>query len=107
MDLDLPARRRTALHTQILVGLVAGAAAGVLANALWRDAPVLLWAVDNVAQPIGQVFLRMLFMVVVPLVFTSLALGVANIGDLGRLGGSARKHWASFWRPPRWRRLWD
>ena len=40
--------------------------------------------------PVGQVFLRMLFMTVVPIVFTSIALGVAGIGDmktLGRLGG--------------------
>jgi DAACS family dicarboxylate/amino acid:cation (Na+ or H+) symporter len=35
---------------------------------------------------VGQIFLRMLFMVVVPLVFTSLALGVAGLGDLRRLG---------------------
>ncbi|HEV2131015.1 MAG TPA: cation:dicarboxylase symporter family transporter, partial [Longimicrobiaceae bacterium] len=74
------------LHTQILFGLLVGATAGVAANALWRDAPALLWAVDNVAQPVGQVFLRMLFMVVVPLVFTSLALGVAALGDLSRVG---------------------
>jgi DAACS family dicarboxylate/amino acid:cation (Na+ or H+) symporter len=40
--------------------------------------------------PVGQVFLRMLFMTVVPIVFTSITLGVAGIGDmktLGRLGG--------------------
>ena len=40
--------------------------------------------------PAGQIFLRMLFMTVVPIVFTSIALGVAGIGDmktLGRLGG--------------------
>ena len=78
--------RGVALHTQILIGLALGAAAGVVANLLWRDTPGLLWTVDNVAQPVGQVFLRMLFMVVVPLVFTSLALGVANLGDLSRVG---------------------
>jgi len=81
-----------ALHTKILLGLVAGAGAGLASNALWRDAPVLDWVIDSVAQPIGQVFLRMLFMVVVPLVFTSLALGVATLGDLskvGRVGGKS------------------
>ena len=79
-----------ALHTKILLGLFLGAAAGVTANALWQDTTGLEWVVDNVAQPVGQVFLRMLFMVVVPLVFTSLALGVAGLGDLrrvGRIGG--------------------
>ncbi|HEX7118231.1 MAG TPA: dicarboxylate/amino acid:cation symporter [Longimicrobiales bacterium] len=83
-------RKGMALHTKILLGLVLGAAAGVICNALWKDAPALAWVVDNVAQPVGQVFLRMLFMVVVPLVFTSLALGVAGLGDIrrvGRIGG--------------------
>lgn len=50
----------------------------------------LIWFADRVMNPIGQVFLRMLFMVVVPLVFASLALGVATVGDLrsvGRIGG--------------------
>jgi DAACS family dicarboxylate/amino acid:cation (Na+ or H+) symporter len=45
-----------------------------------------------VAVPIGQVFLRMLFMVVMPLVFASIALGVAGVGDIrkaGRIGGKA------------------
>ena len=78
--------RRAPLHTQILLGLVIGASLGVLGNVLWRESPELLWVVDNVANPIGQIFLRMLFMVVVPLVFATLALGVANLGDLSRVG---------------------
>lgn len=78
------------LHTKIALGLVFGAIAGSLANALFGDAAWVDWVVDNVAYPVGQVFLRMLFMTVVPIVFTSIALGVAGIGDmktLGRLGG--------------------
>jgi len=39
-----------------------------------------------VLDPIGQIFLRLLFFVVVPLVFASLALGVAQLGELGKLG---------------------
>jgi DAACS family dicarboxylate/amino acid:cation (Na+ or H+) symporter len=65
---------------------VLGAIAGVTANVLARGAPPLVWIVANVAQPIGQIFLRLLFMVVVPLVFTSIALGVAQLGDLRRIG---------------------
>jgi DAACS family dicarboxylate/amino acid:cation (Na+ or H+) symporter len=74
------------LHTRILLGLAVGAGAGIASNLLWSGDPRLDWVVDHVAQPVGQVFLRMLFMVVVPLVFTSLALGVAGLGDLRRLG---------------------
>lgn len=87
---------RVPLHSQILLGLVVGAAAGLVANTLWRDAPALLWLVENVAQPVGQIFLRMLFMVVVPLVFTSLALGVATLGDVGRVGRVGGKALAFF-----------
>lgn len=83
--------RRVALHTKILGGLIVGAGAGVAANLLWRGAPTLLWIVENVAEPIGQVFLRLLFMIVVPLVFTSLALGVASLGDVSRVGRVAVK----------------
>jgi DAACS family dicarboxylate/amino acid:cation (Na+ or H+) symporter len=46
----------------------------------------VLWVAKYVTDPVGQVFLRMLFMVVVPLVFASLALGVAQLGDLRKLG---------------------
>lgn len=77
---------RVPLHLKILGGLAAGAVAGGAANVLWRDAPWLVWAVENLAQPAGQIFLRLLFMVVVPLVFTSLVLGVTGLGDVSRLG---------------------
>jgi len=78
------------LHTKIALGLVLGALAGGLCNHFFRDAGWLAFLSDNVAYPVGQVFLRLLFMTVVPIVFTSIAVGVAGIGDmktLGRLGG--------------------
>ena len=78
------------LHSRIGLGLGLGGLLGSLANAFFGDAAFVPWLADNVAYPVGQVFLRMLFMTVVPVVFTSLALGVAGIGDLrtlGRLGG--------------------
>jgi DAACS family dicarboxylate/amino acid:cation (Na+ or H+) symporter len=37
-------------------------------------------------QPIGQIFLRLLFMLVIPLIFSALAVGVAGVGDLRKLG---------------------
>ena len=83
---DHPKRRGMALHTKILLGLLLGAVAGVSANIYAHEAPALLWLVDNVAQPVGQIFLRLLFMVVVPLVFASVTTGVASLGDLRRIG---------------------
>jgi DAACS family dicarboxylate/amino acid:cation (Na+ or H+) symporter len=75
-----------ALHTKILIGLGIGAVLGVTANLTVASAPWLVWTLKNIADPLGQIFLRLLFMVVVPLVFTSLALGVAQLGDIRKLG---------------------
>ena len=80
------------LHNKILTGLAVGAAAGLAAHLTAPEAPWLLRFNEYVADPVGQVFLRMLFMVVVPLVFASIALGVAELGDLrrvGKVGGTA------------------
>lgn len=81
------------LHTKVLLGLVIGALLGVAANYfLGGTHPFVEKANKYVAGPIGQIFLRMLFMIVVPLVFASIALGVAGLGDLrrvGRVGGKA------------------
>ncbi|PZO09491.1 MAG: dicarboxylate/amino acid:cation symporter [Lysobacteraceae bacterium] len=78
------------LHTRMLIGFVVGAGLGLLANFLFADAAWLDVTVRYVADPVGQVFLRLLFMLVVPLVFSALVLGVVEIGDprsLGRIGG--------------------
>ncbi len=86
------------LHTKIALGLVLGALVGSLTNAFFGDAAWVRWIADNVAYPVGQVFLRMLFMTVVPIVFTSIAMGVAGIGDmktLGRLGGRTIGYFAA------------
>ncbi|TPV95652.1 MAG: dicarboxylate/amino acid:cation symporter [Myxococcales bacterium FL481] len=80
-----------ALHTRILLGLVIGAAIGIGVNlGLGGDHAVVAFLNTYVAGPVGQVFLRMLFMIVMPLVFASISLGVAGIGDIrgvGRVGG--------------------
>jgi len=79
------------LHTKILLGLIVGGALGVTVN-LWvgPDHRVVSAVNTYLAIPIGQVFLRMLFMIVIPLVFASITLGVAGLGDIrkvGRIGG--------------------
>lgn len=76
-----------ALHTRILIGLAVGAIAGVVVNYLFGgDHPRVVWVIDHITNPIGQLFLRMLLMIVVPLVFSSLIVGVAGIGDIRKLG---------------------
>ena len=79
--------KRMALHTKILIGLVAGAGAGGTLNALvGDDSPQLRFVIDHLADPIGQLFLRLLLLLVIPLVFSSLTLGVAGLGDLRKIG---------------------
>ena len=71
--------------TWILLGLVAGAILGGIARALF-DAPALEEAVTKVIRPLGSVFLRIIFMIVVPLIFSAIVLGVVELGDVRRLG---------------------
>jgi len=82
--------RKMSLHNKILLGLVFGAIAGISANLLGARVSgiqsVVAPLITYVMEPVGQVFLRLLFMVVIPLVFASLTLGVAGLGDLGKLG---------------------
>ncbi len=77
------------LHTKILIGLIAGAAAGVGVNLLAGEAAWVAAVNHYLFGPAGQIFLRLLIMVVIPLVFATLVLGVAGLGGLrevGRLG---------------------
>lgn len=91
------------LHWKILIGLFIGAVFGLAANAMFH-LPVtpgvvnpadvdqngiddrLDFAATNIADPLGKVLLRLVLMVVLPLVFTALSLGVLGIGDVGVLG---------------------
>ncbi len=87
--------RGMALHTKILIGLAVGVIAGVTINrVLGGDHPTVVWIVDNITQPVGQLFLRLLLMIVVPLVFSSLVVGVAGIGDVRKLGRVGLKSFA-------------
>ena len=91
-------RRQVPLHIKILVGLLIGAAFGLGANFYDESHPssdaaqatafhsYLHFFADNITDPIGQIFLRLMFMVVLPLVFSALALAVVEIGDVRRLG---------------------
>lgn len=81
--------RALPLHTRILLGGIAGIVAGVAVHFLAADSAALAWVLKYITLPLGQIFLRLLFMLVVPLIFSALVLGVAGMGDprsLGRIG---------------------
>jgi Na+/H+-dicarboxylate symporter len=88
------------LANRILYGLLFGVAAGLLTLGLGQYSPSALAFMRKVASgvfdPVGQVFLRLLFFVVIPLVFASLAAGVAQLGRLDRLGPLAGRTFALF-----------
>ena len=80
------------LHRKILIGFAAGAAAGLTLHGLFPTAPEgLTLFLDYAAEPFGRLFLRLLLMAVLPLVVSSLILGVAEMGDAAKLGRVALK----------------
>ena len=88
------------LANRILLGLAVGAVAGVATLLIGAVAPAVLDGAQEFAKlvldPLGQVFLRMLFFVVIPLVFASLAMGVAQLERLGQLGPLAGRTFLLF-----------
>jgi DAACS family dicarboxylate/amino acid:cation (Na+ or H+) symporter len=77
------------LHLKLLIALVLGIVGGTLLH----ERPDVAWVVainTHVLQPVGQIFLRLIFMIVVPMVFSALVLGVCELGrrhGLGRVAG--------------------
>lgn len=86
------------LATRILLGLLAGAVLGLLASWFVPAAgqPALRWFAGEVCDPLGRIFLGLLFFAVVPLVFGSLADGVLQLGRLDRLGPLAGRTFLLF-----------
>lgn len=74
------------LSRRMLIGLGTGAVLGVLANLLLGGSDLLDAVVSYGTDPIGRIFLRLLFMLVLPLIVSALALGVAELRDLRQLG---------------------
>lgn len=70
----------------MLAGLALGVLLGVAVHLAWGDAPALQQFVKLVTEPAGKIFLRLLFVLVLPLIVSALALGVSGLGDLRSLG---------------------
>ncbi|NWF89290.1 MAG: dicarboxylate/amino acid:cation symporter [Ignavibacteriaceae bacterium] len=79
-------QKKLPLHTKILIGLAFGLLAGLLTNFFFPSNPNVQWFVSNITYPAGQIFLRMIFMIVVPLIFTAIVLGVADFKDIHKIG---------------------
>ena len=86
--LILTTLRRTSIPTQIFAGLILGAVAGVIFG---PDAEVI--------RPVGTAFIRLIKMVVIPLIFASLLIGVASLGvnRLGRIGAKTLAFYIAYY----------
>ena len=67
--------KKKSLPTKIIIGMILGIAAGIV----FKEQAASL-------KPIGTIFIRLISLIVVPLVFVSLFLGTASMGDLKKLG---------------------
>ena len=67
---------------------MAGFAAGAVAHG-YGDVPAVEFLGTDILRPIGQIFLRLIFMTVVPMVFAALVIGVYELGREHGLGGAA------------------
>ena len=75
------------LHLKVLLGFALGALVGLVVHAQGlQDAGFVQALTAWLIKPFGQIFLNLLFMLVVPLMFSALVLGVAELGDIASLG---------------------
>ncbi|MCJ7691241.1 MAG: dicarboxylate/amino acid:cation symporter [Clostridiaceae bacterium] len=75
--------KKLKLTTKIFIGLILGIVVGLLLQGSPEIAQTYI-------KPFGTLFLNLIKMIIVPLVFSSLIVGAASIGDpkaLGRIGG--------------------
>jgi Na+/H+-dicarboxylate symporter len=78
-------KKGVALQWQMLIGFMVGLVAGLIVYATQRDAAWVDIVTTYVTQPIGQIFLRLLFMLVIPLLFSALVVGISEMGEIRSL----------------------
>jgi DAACS family dicarboxylate/amino acid:cation (Na+ or H+) symporter len=85
-----PARRAMPLHVKMLLAFVFGTLAGGIAQYFGgAEAEWVALATKWVATPLSDLFLGLIFMLVLPLLFSALVVGITEMGDvraLGRIG---------------------
>lgn len=78
------------LTTQILIAMIAGAILGVVIHE--NAAPDAAKEFSGYIKMLATIFIRLVQMIIAPLVFTTLVVGIAKLGDIkavGRIGGKA------------------
>ncbi len=83
--------RSPKLTTVIFIGMVLGILVGWACHSLWPD-PKIAKSIADYISLLTDIFLRLIKMIIAPLVFTTLVVGVAHMGEpkaIGRIGGKA------------------
>ena len=78
--------KKVSLAWQILLALVLGI---LLGSYLHYHAESRDWLISNLLTPAGDIFIHLIKMIVVPIVISTLVVGIAGVGDakqLGRIG---------------------
>jgi Na+/H+-dicarboxylate symporter len=81
---------KLSLSAKIFIAMILGAIAGLALNFAGNPEWSQLWLIDGIFKVVGQIFISLLKMLVVPLVFVSLVCGSSSLSDpkmLGRVGG--------------------
>lgn len=71
---------------KILIGMIAGVAFGLLLQYVPQLAPVKGWLSNDLLGLLGQIFIRLMKMLVVPIVLVSLICGVMHLKHIRSLG---------------------
>jgi Na+/H+-dicarboxylate symporter len=82
---------RSTLTTIIIIGMLLGIAVGYACHTLWPD-PAVAKSISEYISLMTDIFLRLIKMIIAPLVFSTLVVGVAHMGDpkiVGRIGAKA------------------
>ena len=77
---------KVSLAWQILLALVLGI---LLGSYLHYQSDSREWLIANLLSPAGDIFIHLIKMIVVPIVISTLIVGIAGVGDakqLGRIG---------------------
>ena len=78
-------KRGLELQWQMLIGFLVGLVAGLIVYSTQPEAAWVEAVTTYVTEPIGQVFLRLLFMLVIPLLFSALVVGISEMGEIRSL----------------------
>ena len=83
-------KKKLPLHWKMGIGFSLGLLVGLVVHATGgADAEWVKWVTAYVTTPFSKVFLSLIFMLIVPLLFSALVVGIAEMGDIRALGAAS------------------